>query len=76
LAFPPNCLSIPRDISGVWSSKEFNLILGRTEMPHASPHIGDREVRTLQAWNWLEIIQPNDFVETLSGKVVARKNIK
>lgn len=75
LAFPPNCLSIPRDISGVWSSKEVNLILGRTEMPHASPYIGDREERVLEAWNWLEVVEPNEIMEALIGKVaVPRPN--
>jgi hypothetical protein len=69
LAFPPNCLSIPRDISGVWSSKQVNLILGRNEMPHASPYIGDREERTLEAWNWLEVVEAIDLVEALRGEI-------
>jgi hypothetical protein len=40
LAFPPNCLSIPRDLSGVWSSSELNTILGCEELHYASPYIG------------------------------------
>jgi hypothetical protein len=75
LAFPPNCLSIPRDLSEVWSSSEINTILRRKEVPHASPYIGDREERALEAWSWLEIVEPNEFLEALRCEVtVPRPN--
>ena len=70
LAFPPNCLSIPKEISGIWSSKEFNCILERDEVPHASPYIGDRERRIMEDWNWLEVIEPDEIFDALRGDVV------
>ena len=67
LCFPPQCIAVPIAITSVWSSSEWDQILGVQSAPYLSRFVSDKARFNLKAWGWIKNVAPRDIVINLTN---------